>query len=130
MSPLLATLPHILIRTSSFLFSLYSFRRSATSAFFRAHSPVVSARMNVHTHARTHLFLSISSAVVFRAIRSRVESEPKLNVPQNYRIYAFVEFRSTRDAEDAYYDMYVLPYFFSSFLSYSLGTDACSRVHA
>jgi hypothetical protein len=52
------------------------------------------------------------------------------------RSYAFVEFRSTRDAEDAYYDMYVsftpFPYLSTPhprFLFLS-GTDACLRVHA
>lgn len=29
---------------------------------------------------------------------------------ESSRSYAFVEFRSQRDAEDAYYDMYVIPH--------------------
>ena len=48
-------------------------------------------------------FRAPSSSAPFDLASIPNESSTSLN----YRSYAFVEFRSTRDAEDAYYDMYV-----------------------
>jgi hypothetical protein len=64
--------------------------------------------------------------------RSFNDASPSLRIN---RSYAFVEFRSQRDAEDAYYDMYVLPLYISksatltmSSAFFSLGMDGNSRV--
>src|SRR5882757_1348266 len=102
MSPPHAILPHTLIRMyfSSFVSSCSSAvaPRVPSSPHVRPSSP--------HAHACTHIFISIrapSSSAPFELASSPNESSTSLD----YRSYAFVEFRSTRDAEDAYYDMYV-----------------------
>src|SRR6267154_3045304 len=101
MSPPHAILPHTLIRMyfSSFVSSCSSAvaPRVPSSPHVRPSSP--------HAHACTHIFISIrapSSSAPFELASSPNESSTSLD----YRSYAFVEFRSTRDAEDAYYDMY------------------------
>jgi hypothetical protein len=65
------------------------------------------ARRLARTHTRMSAFFQFrapSSSASFDLASSPNESSTSLD----YRSYAFVEFRSTRDAEDAYYDMYVL----------------------
>jgi len=62
-------------------------------------------RLRTHTHARifSFRFERRRLSAPFDLASSPNESSTSLD----YRSYAFVEFRSTRDAEDAYYDMYV-----------------------
>ena len=91
-------------------------------------------RLRTRTHARffSFRFERRRLSAPFDLASSPNESSTSLDC----RSYAFVEFRSTRDAEDAYYDMYAsvipLPCLFTPhprFLFFS-GTDACLRVHA
>jgi hypothetical protein len=81
-------------------------------------------------HARTRvLLLSIRAPSSSAPFDPRVDSETNAQLPSNYRSYAFVEFRSTRDAEDAYYDMLVLyPLFLFVTLSYGFLSQARSHV--
>jgi hypothetical protein len=81
---------------------------------------------HAHTHTCTPRIFSFrfrapSSSAPFDLASSPNESSTCLDC----RSYAFVEFRSTRDAEDAYYDMYVcyststsFPFIFNFFFSF------------
>ncbi len=97
----------------------YEFERylCSLSSFFWDTSQLtpVSGSALTHTHARmfSFQFRAPSSSAPFDLASSPNESSTSLGC----RSYAFVEFRSTRDAEDAYYDMYASVSPLSHFLS-------------
>jgi hypothetical protein len=67
------------------------------------------------TNESSCIYFFLRSPVVPSSIdRSffKINNKRALNDPTRSSSYAFVEFRSTRDAEDAYYDMYVQRVFF------------------
>jgi len=72
-------------------------------------------RLRTYTHARifSFRFERRRLSAPFDLASSPNESSTSLGC----RSYAFVEFRSTRDAEDAYYDMYASVSPLSHFLS-------------
>jgi len=82
-------------------------RKSLTLVFFKL--------VGLHSNERTnelYIFLFYVRPSYRRRHRSVVLVKTERSTNLTRSSYAFVEFRSTRDAEDAYYDMYVQPVFF------------------
>ena len=103
-------MPHSTAFSFSRVALLRTTRSSAQHIRIRARIPIVVARVVVHVVVTVPSAATPARLDPLSSLYSIPPEYLELNAPSSPCSYAFVEFRSQRDAEDAYYDMYVAPF--------------------